>query len=241
MKVLVAAPAIDRAEWYFTASLANMMSFSATVPGVEVGFIAARGYGGVDHACNMMVKEVLSDPNCRGLLIVGSDAHLHPHTLARLLQHQTGIVAALCFKREPPYAPVVGDGKRGFERFWVEEVRDWLNRYPELLKDDGMSFGILDHRPKDALRQCDFVGTHTMLVHRYVLESIKPPWFWRDESSIVANREDVNFIIKAREAGFPCHIDLSVIAGHENFGARDFMVWDRYSQWDKANVTIDVQ
>ena len=239
MKILVASPAIDRAEWYFTASMANMLAFSATIPDLEVGFLAARGYGGVDHACNMMVKEVLGTPKCRGLLILGSDAHLHPHTLVRLLQHQAGIVGALCFKREPPYTPVVGDGKKGFERFWVDEVREWLTRYPSLVKDSDHSFGMLDPRPDDALRQCDLVGTHTMLIHRYVLENIKPPWFWRDEASVVANREDVNFLIKAREAGFPCHVDLSVIAGHDNFGARDFWVWDKFAEWDKANVTLE--
>lgn len=239
MKILVASPAIDRADWYFTSSVANMMAFSATVPGVEVGFLAARGYGGVDHACNMMVKEVLGDPECRGLLILGSDAHVHPHTLVRLLQHQTGIVGALCFKREPPYTPVVGDGKKGFERFWVEEVRDWIVQYPELItKDEKVSFGVLNPRPDDALRQCDLVGTHTMLVHRYVLENMKPPWFWRDETSVVANKEDVHFLVKAREAGFPAHVDLSVVSGHVNFGARDFWAWYNYTEWDKANVTL---
>jgi hypothetical protein len=53
------------------------------------------------------------------------------------------------------------------------------------------------------------------LVHRDVLEAIPEPRFERitpPESG--ATGSDYDFCRKARRAGFPIHVDLSVISGH---------------------------
>jgi len=67
-----------------------------------------------------------------------------------------------------------------------------------------------------SLVEVDGVGTGCLLIHRDVLEAIKPPWFRFQftENGELKLSEDYTFSNKVREAGFKMFIDCEAIVGH---------------------------
>lgn len=225
MKLLIGTPAIGVPTWSYTQALVNL-----TIP-VPHTFMAARGYEGVAHARNTLA-EIALDEDYDWLLYVDADAVLHPGTVIRLLERQKEIVGALCFKREVPVLPVVGDGDKGVERYHVEEIKEWLAKHPDLLAPTG--YALMTPPPEDSLVKRDIVGAHTLLVHSSVFQRVRRPWFKRTRAKTGAG-EDLYFLRKARRSGFDVWLDRSLISGHQwgewIIGGREFTVWQNFADW----------
>jgi hypothetical protein len=96
-------------------------------------------------------------------------------------------------------------------------------------------------RPDDALTDISFTSTSCTLIHRSVLEAMRPlvndEWFlWDDDYN--GGGEDRRFFEAAKRSGFPAFVDRSCIAGHLvgdiPTSSADFIAWDSVStfQWN---------
>ena len=181
----------------------------------------------LDQSRNEIVGMFLDDKKMEWLLLVDSDAVLHTLTLNRLLSWRVPIVSALCFIRTTPVIPSVygervGDGEAKVK---IQETVEWLSGHPEMLTRGAT---ILHKPEKEALIESSFVGMHTTLIRREVLEGMKEPYFLTDPESKKGAGEDVYFCDKAMELGFKSYVDLSVISGHQalhEFAGLDFQAW----------------
>lgn len=168
----------------------------------------------IDEARNIIVKEFLSNSQLEWLLFVDSDAVLHPLTLMRLLSWNMPIVSALCLVRSTPAMPSVW-GKElepGKYQVAIQPVIEWLAKHPQLLTQGAT---ILPRASKDALWYSPFVGMHTTLIRREVIEAVGEPYFVVDPTSEKRSGEDVWFCQRALEKGYKSYVDFSVFAGHQ--------------------------
>ena len=181
----------------------------------------------LDKSRDLIIKEFLSDKSMEWLLFVDSDAVLHPLTLNRLLSWKKPIVSALCFTRTTPIIPSVY-GERNTEgkvRTQIQEVIEWITKHPQLLT---RSATILQEPEPWALIESTFVGMHTTLIRREVVEAMEELYFLTDPESTKGAGEDVWFCDRAAELGFKSYVDLSVISGHQalhEFAGLDFQAW----------------
>lgn len=140
---------------------------------------------------NALLQEAL-DRGKEWVWLMGDDHVWSPDLLRKLLAHDLDIVIPLCLMRNPPYRPVnwidIGDG---------ETAR--LN---------------LDDYPDGGLVELAASGAAGLLIRLSVLDDIPEPWF--ETGTGITNRvgEDVNFCIKAREAGLRIWCDLDAYLGH---------------------------
>ena len=180
------------------------------------------------------------------LLMVDGDAVLHRGTLVRLQSWNKMIVGALCVTRYRPYQPVVYRGvctetaadMRSYYIQW-EEVREWVLKYPALMKLGGPA--LLAPCPEDALHKVDWTGSHCMLIHRSVFETVEPPWFEMASRVKHGSGSDRLFGEKCKAAGIPTWVDYSVVAGHEAnmvLGMADFMAWQSISMEEKPEAAL---
>jgi hypothetical protein len=132
---------------------------------------------------NSMVSEMEGD----WLWILGDDHVFDPDLLSRLLAHDVDVAVPLCFKRTPPYNPVV---------YSHQNEQDEFECYRDL--------------PGHGLVSVHAAGTAGMLVRRNVLDALADPVF---ESNGVLN-EDLSFCAKVRDAGFDIYCDVDARIGH---------------------------
>lgn len=193
----------------------------------------------VDVARNEVVRAFLQTDS-RWLLMVDTDAVLHPKTLVRLLSWNQPVVSALSFQRYGPCVPTVmrgqtndtGDPFQALYATQVGEIRQWLLAHPTLLTSGP---ALLDPRPDDALSPTDRTGAHCILLRRDVLEAIDDPWFVGNPRRRYS-QEDMIFCDQVRSAGFEIWTDRSVTTGHlygeRSLAGLDFIVWDSVSEYD---------
>ena len=173
MAVMVGTPALGGPTWAFTESLLGLRA--------PDGFrFVRRGPLAVDVARNELVQAFLATPESyTHLLMVDSDAMLHPDTLARLLSWEQPLVGALAFTRYGPCYPTVYRGESaehpGQFRVRLDEVHDWINRHRELMSSRPV---VLEPRPPDSLIEVDRTGCHCVLIRRDVLRAMPGPWIW---------------------------------------------------------------
>ena len=201
-----------------------------------------KGPGPVDLTRNQLAEHFLHTDGTH-LLMVDSDAVLHPLTLSRLLSWRVPVVAALAFMRKGPMLPTVykgasPDDPEAFQTR-IQEVQEYASQHPELVTSKPV---VLEPRPDDALYEVDRTGCHCVLIARAVLETVKPPWFvadpWRN------HREDFYFYNQVKQAGFPVYVDFSCMASHL-YGDRplaflDHTVWDRVSKYTLKPVSQEL-
>ena len=112
----------------------------------------------------------------------------------------------------------------------INDTRAWFYAHPEYIR-----FGafVMEPRPDDALAPIDFTSTSCTLIHRSVLETMRPivndVWFqWDDEWN--GGGEDRRFFQYAKQAGFDAWVDRSCVAGHITgdmpTSSMDFIAWD---------------
>lgn len=163
--------------------------FAISMQGLRIPGLASRTIWqiGNDIAGNRngAVEQFLSLPALDWLWFIDDDHAFSPDILMRLLTTQKQIVTPLCLRRTQPFLPVP----------CVEEEFMDLSRY--------------DDSPTDVV-EVQHAGSSGMLIRREVLEAVEAPWFELGNGI----SEDVNFCIKAREAGFDIHVDLGTKLGH---------------------------
>jgi len=228
MAVMVGAPTLGAPTW---ALLESLLALRA-----PDGFhFVRRGPLAVDVARNELVETFLKLPaTYTHLLMVDSDAMIHPDTLQRLLSWEAPVVGALAFTRYGPLYPTVyrteSKEQPGSFRVRMDEVKEFVDKHRELVSSRPV---VLTPRPPDALMEVDRTGCHCLLIRRDVLEAIERPWFVAEVMR--RNREDFYFCEKVQEAGFRVYVDLSCMAGHmygeRSLAALDFLVWDASSEY----------
>jgi len=231
MAVMVGTPTLGAPTWAFTESLLALHA--------PDGFrFVRRGPLAVDVARNELVEEFLrADASYTHLLMVDSDAMLHPQTLARLLSWDVPVVAALAFTRYGPcYPTVYRDENRetpGAFRVRMDEVKNFIQKHRELVSSRPV---VLEPRPPDGLYEVDRTGCHCVLIRRDVLQAVPAPWFVAEVMR--RNKEDFYFYEQAQQAGFRVYVDLSCMAAHlygdRPLAAMDYLVWDASSEYADA-------
>lgn len=229
--VMIGVPHLGDAAWPFVESILSLK--------VPNGFtFVRRGPAPVDIARNQIVSTFLASSR-EYLLMVDSDAVLHPLTLERLLSWNVPVVAALAFMRKGPMMPTVYRDRRdeNSDAFQVrnQEVKQFLKEHQALLTSKS---AVLEPRPTDALFEVDRTGCHCVLIHRDVVAAIPAPWFVRDE--LYNAKEDFYFYEQTQKAGFPIYVDFSCMAGHlygdRSLAALDYIVWDASSEYTDSTI-----
>jgi GT2 family glycosyltransferase len=158
-----------------------------------------------------IARELLkcSNPQLDWVLMVDSDMLPPENTIQRLESalSEFDIVGGLCFARRPPHPVCAG-------------IRDESGKEAYLPLDV----------PGPNLVALEWVGTGCVMIKRQVFEQLPDPWFVPEPNG---RGEDLNFMWKAKQAGFQigCARDLHV--GHLNLIDIDY----DYSSWWNTTVS----
>lgn len=155
--------------------------------GTEVVF--AKG-SDRELARNVLVRDMLSNPECEWMLFVDDDQVFSDDLLTRLLAHNLDIVGGLYLRRDPPFSAIAY----------------------EAVTDEGQFVPLnLTEHPQEGVVSVKAAGTGAMLIRRRVFETMADPWFVRSDKGT----EDMLFCLKARlEHQFAVYVDLGARAGH---------------------------
>lgn len=149
--------------------------------------------GPLDALRNNIVDRALRE-RCSHLVMMDTDMEYHEQTIPRLLSHRLPIVGALCYRRYPPFDPLMlqGDPMIGYE-----SIDKW---------DDG------------ALVEVDASGTGCLLFDMCVFRKMPAPWFkFRPNPNEKVGGvigEDIGFCWDLKRAGYKIFVDTTVPANH---------------------------
>lgn len=138
---------------------------------------------------------------------IDDDHAFRDDVLMKLLDRDVDIVTPICLRRMQPFLPI----------------------------PSGMDGNFLDvaAQEPDALVEVLAAGSSGMLIRKRVLDALERPWFALDHRGELPVSEDVNFCMRAREAGFKIHCDLGVRLGHITTA----VVWPVYNEDMQAWLT----
>lgn len=165
--------------------------------------------GTFDHMRNMGCVDALKH-GFEWLFFLDDDVIPPADTFRRLANHKKDIVSGLYYRRQEPIHPVA-------------------MRFVEVNKQIGVKW-VTHGELTPGLMEVDLVGGGCLLIHRRVLERMKPPWFdWEIGKEITDdptkaqpfNRmsEDFSFCRRAKhEYGFRVFLDTSVQCEHMGLG-----------------------
>lgn len=147
----------------------------------------------VDACRNAIVKRFLEDNPAEWLFMIDDDIAPWP-TVLEMVEHKKKIISALCYihKAGVPVSTCV-----------LKRKKDWVK------------FGGAGEGSNEPL-EVQGVGTGALLIHRSVLEKIKPPWFrftYKTDGTVLQG-EDFYFSQKAKKAGYSLWLDSSRPCGH---------------------------
>lgn len=193
---------------------------------------------------NRVVKEFL-DTADEWLLSWHSDVVGAPETLMRLLSWNEPLVSALIFMRQAPVIPHIWkkyrDGDRYVQR--INETLEWFYSHPDYIR-----FGpfVTEQKHDDALVEVEFTSTSCTLIHRSVLEAMRPLvndlWFLMDDD-IKGGGEDRRFFEYAKQVGFTGYVDRSCVVGHlpgeVPTSAADFIAWCQSSTYENTGEQVN--
>lgn len=117
-----------------------------------------------------------------------------------------------------PY-PQIRRKERGFEIAFLA-----MDKQP-----DG---NYLDHKTREGLREVDAVGSGAMLVHRRVLEKVRPAFMrlW-DEDGFATKGIDFNFCDRAKAEGFRVWAHFDYLADHRKDVSLLDVLEFKYGNW----------
>jgi hypothetical protein len=167
-------------------------------------------YGHLDVMRNDIVNAALQD-GCSHLLMIDADMTLHPKTIRNLIAHNLPIVGALCFRRWPPFDPL-------------------------MIKADNPGCHIIEEWEPGSLVEVDATGTGCLMIKMEVFSKLESPWFRFEKNPETGNTrgEDIVFCTDARNAGYRIFVDTSVPAGHLTTMEVDESFYRLYKARDRA-------
>lgn len=169
-------------------------------------FYITQNIGPIDNMRNEIVKEAMAS-GCTKLIMMDTDMVYHPQTITRLLAHKLPIVGALCFRRYPPFDPLIFRGN-------VNDLRP------------------IEEWEKDSLIEVDVTGTGCLMIDMKVFNDLPYPWFRFRPNPDPKNGgvvgEDFGFCLDARKAGYQIFVDTSITAGHLGFLEVQEGTWQMY-------------
>ena len=172
------------------ADLARFTNFTTSLVALEqqpnITYCWAQGVD-IPGQCNEVCAYAL-EHGC-DLWIMGDDHTFAPDTLKRLQAHAKDVVVPLCFKRYPPYNPVV----------YSYRDEDTGRHVPLRMPQEG------------GLVEVVAAGSAGMFIRHHVLAAMGGKWF---ESNGPNQNEDLTFCKKVREAGFSIWCDTDLPLGH---------------------------
>ena len=130
------------------------------------------------------------------LWLMGDDHYFEPDILLRLLarmyeSENVDIVAPLCFTHSAPFS-------------WTMRIIDTAT---------GKLIPLpAANTPRSGMVEVTAVGSGGMLIYRKVLDKLGHPWF-QNTHPFLPN-EDIDFCIRAKQAGFHVWVDLDLPLGH---------------------------
>jgi len=222
-------PAPDQPCWEVIIPL-----FNSNLPNDTRLNLYRGGANNPKYSWNQAVKDFLKTEN-EWLWSVHNDVVVAPETLNRLLSWGKPLVSALIFMRVAPVVPHIWKSYEGSGRMVmrINDTRDWFYAHPEYIRPGAF---VMEPRPDDALAEIDFTSTSCTLIHRSVLEDMRPlvgdQWFVMDDD-INGGGEDRRFFQYALQAGYPAFVDRSAVVGHlprtVPTSSIDFIAWDSAS------------
>ncbi len=141
-----------------------------------------------DRARNMIIEHFLKETPATHLLYLDSDMLFPPDIISQLMAHKKAVVGGLYFHREPPYQP----------HMYNFDPKDSVAMWPILKWEEG-------------LIKVDCVGAGALLIERWVLEEMKPPWFYYGAE---LESEDITFCRRLGKAKIPVWCDTKCECGH---------------------------
>lgn len=149
--------------------------------------------GPIDALRNNIVLKAIQN-NCSHLLMMDTDMVYHPETIPTLISHKLPVVGALCYRRYPPFDPLMlqGDPLQGYE-----SIDEWK---------------------EGELVEVDATGTGCLMFNMSVFHKMPAPWFkFRDNPNDKVGGvigEDVGFCWDLKRAGYRIFVDTSVPSTH---------------------------
>lgn len=220
---LVACPAGDR---IYTRAAVSLMRLGQGVPPGSSFSLRSQGTT-IAQKRNALVREFLASERLAWVLFVDSDMVLPADTVPRLLDHGLPLVGGLYFQRATDHPP---------EAWHVPTRGDDPLRRTDV---DGLrlrSLNLSDLEPGQTLAEVDAVGAGCLLVRREVLEAVGDPWFVASREKDAGVNEDLNFCLRAREAGFGVHVDVTLQTEHLGVVGIDRQYAETY--WE-AHVPVE--
>jgi hypothetical protein len=151
--------------------------------------------GPVDTLRNDIVEKALQT-GVTDLIMMDVDMIYHPKTITRLMSHRLPVVAALCFRRYPPFDSImltIGEDEKG--RRGYTDIDDWK---------------------EGELVEVEATGAGCIMYDMSVFRKMPRPWFrfQRNPFHGAPIGEDVGFCQDLREAGYKIFVDTTVPAAH---------------------------
>ena len=192
---------------YFTTSLVSTLLYDQGTQRSIVGLLQEWSSANVSAPRNELARRFLEHhTQAEWLLFVDSD-----------MQWEHDAVEQLLAVADPATAPIVGGLCFG-------AMHDRL--FPTIYQLQPTAEGSLTtvrvgDYPRDQLVACDATGAAFLLIHRSVLEAMREqnfnrtfPWFQETELGGLPAGEDLTFCLRARQMGYPIHVDTRIKVGH---------------------------
>lgn len=204
--VAIAIPCAGGVEPRVVRSAMGVM-MEAMRAGVNMKMIGVTDRSLIHSARNWLSKEFL-DTDCEWLFWMDSDMILEPRTIPVMLEwaKRTGgkFMTGIYYQRMGEHEPVIGL-RQMQSNTTVAEQYNHVKCHPK--PEQKLPFEI------------DFCGFGCVLLHRSVLEAMKPPYFrfLFDDTSPKTDfyvSEDTYFCVQARKKGFKIYAVPELACGH---------------------------
>jgi hypothetical protein len=149
------------------------------------------------------------------LMMIDDDMAFSQDLFEKLYRHHVDIVAPLAFTRNPPYLPVLYQG-------------DY--QWDPIEKKEGYIFGPIKNYPRNKLVEVDAVGFGAVLIDLKIVPKMQAPFFMCSSGT----GEDINFCLKAKQAGARVFCDTSTKLGH--FGSPILITEETNAQYNDPEM-----
>lgn len=199
---LVGVPCVT---WMYTrACLALLRLYWRLPEGSDVRF--EPGNSTLAGKRNELVQRFLEEPRYRWLLCLDSDMTPPPDIVERLWALGSPLAAAPC---APRFGDDLATGSP-INVFRVTRRGEASDPKAPWTADPGLGCAFPTRLPEEPF-EVDACGAGCLLVRREVLEAMDPPWFVATPEDV---GEDVNFTLRATDAGFRLLVDPAARVGH---------------------------